>query len=66
MAMPEKVKAETIIPFIKIPREITKKADLNDIPIKKAATAPVQPPVKGNRNQITKKRDQKCFPKGKI
>ena len=35
------------MPLIKIPKEINKKDDLNGIPIKKAARAPVQPPVSG-------------------
>jgi len=46
--MPEVVKTETITPAIKTPSETKGKATLNGKPKRKAAMAPLQPPVKGN------------------
>jgi len=50
------VKAEIITPLIKVPKVIVRKAELNGIPIKKAAIAPVQPPVSGNGRETKETR----------
>ena len=49
-----------MIPLIKTPRAINGKATLKDRPIKKAAMAPVQPPVKGTGKAI--KETKPIFP----
>ncbi|MCZ2845685.1 MAG: hypothetical protein O2U61_04200 [Candidatus Bathyarchaeota archaeon] len=58
--MPERVKAEIIIPLIKTPKDINGKDTLNGIPIIKEAAAPVQLPVRGKGKAV--KETKPIFP----